>query len=158
MQKKIEIQSKIEEIFSNSKIKYTYLNDVEDNDLNYDVWISVGGILSPLKFIQALCYISFEDNTLNFMVPNIYKITQEDNITQLYKIINKANIELSTGVFGVVEISSTKSKQIIYKSTYNCEENFCNLTTTSFEEQINNIISNIIYIFGELKRMKIDGV
>lgn len=145
-------KEKLERIFSDLDIKFTYLDYFNDDDLNYELLISSTGVLKPLKTIRSICYYNFEDNTINILVPNIYKIDNEDNIGSLYKILNEANLHIVMGSFSIIENDITKSKQIVYRTTYKCEENLDNFTKSSFEEQLESLILNISYMFHLIKK------
>lgn len=147
-----ETKEKLEKIFFDLGIKFTYLDYFNDDDLNYELLISPTGVLKPLKTIRSICYYNFEDNTINILVPNIYKIDNEDNISSLYKIVNDANLHTVMGSFSIFENDITKSKQIVYRTTYKCEENFDNFTKSSFEDHIESLILNISYIFHLIKK------
>lgn len=56
------------------------------------------------------------------------------------------------GSFSIIENDITKSKQIVYRTTYKCEENLNNFTKSSFEEQIESLILNISYMFHLIKK------
>lgn len=147
-----ETKEKLEKIFFDLGIKFTYLDGLNDDDLNYELLISSTGVLKPLKLIHCICYYNFESNTINIIVPNIYKISRRDDVDLLYKIVNDANLHIDMGSFSIFENEKIKSKQIVYRTTYKCGENLDNLTKLSFDEQIKYLLSNILYIFYLLKK------
>lgn len=149
-----ETKEKLEKIFFDLGIKFTYLDYLDDNDLNYELLIPSTGVLKPLKLIRSICYYNFENSTVNILVPNVYKISSEnkEDIDLLYKIVNDVNLHIVMGSFSILETKTTKSKQIVYRTTYKCGENLDNFTKSSFDEQINFLLSNISYIFSLLKK------
>lgn len=51
--KQAEIQKKLENIFSDLDIKYQQLN-FQDDDLNYELEISLNGKLKPLNYLPCI--------------------------------------------------------------------------------------------------------
>lgn len=154
MNNRKETKEKLEKIFFDLGIKFAYLDYLNDNDLNYELLIPSVGVLKPLKLIRSICYYNFENSTINIIVPNIYKISSEnkDDVDLLYKIVNDVNLHIMMGSFSILENETTKSKQIVYRTTYKYEENLGNFTKSSFNEQIKFLLSNISYIFPLLKK------
>ncbi|SOY32197.1 hypothetical protein AMURIS_04955 [Acetatifactor muris] len=123
MQHNDDIKNKIESIFNSLHIKYQIL-DFPDNDLNYTLQVSTIGKLKALKSINCMLYLRRIDYSLNIMVANIYKIKESENILDIYELLNDLNLKISSGNF---MIYGDSTKQIIYKASVNCGNNFSEL-------------------------------
>lgn len=155
--KRIQIQTKIEKIFSELGIQYKRL-DLDDEDLNYELKITTEGDLKPLNYIHCISYLDFDRNTINTIIPNIYSVSNEDNITRLYETMNKVNMKTLTGVFNLFQSDDREKKQIIFRSTINCGENFSEIDTTFNKDYIFSLIFSLSYFFKELLKVTDDGI
>lgn len=135
----------IERIFENIKIEYEYI-DLEDDDLNYLISFNTSrfGKLKVKNDISGILYLSAVDNTLNMMVLNIYKLSDADDINAFYKYLNNLNQKVARGRYTIDD----NSKQIIYRVTSNCGDEFeglnedlISLQLTSFMYGLEDLIN-----------------
>ena len=145
---KLEIEKQIEKIFIENKIIYRKL-PIDDNDLNYFIQIPAIGDLKPLKRIHAYFYADFDDNTINLIIPNVYKISDKDDISYILEIINKTNLKNAVGLFAITE---GEESQIIYRDDVNCGENFCNLSNKLVMAQFALFTTQLSYLFEQLDK------
>ena len=145
-----DIQKKIESIFTKLKFEFSLL-DFEDDDLNYSVQIQTIGKLKPLNYIDALIYFSNIDCSINFIVTNIYKLKDDSNLLSLYEIINSINNELSSGKFSIY---GNANKQIIYRCSSSCGDNFNNLTEETIIYPLLLFINMLEMLLEKLKELK----
>lgn len=157
---KITIQKKIQQIFENLKITYNYLK-IRDDDLNYEIEIPSIGIFKPLNSISCIFFLRFDDFSSNLLAVNIFKISNKDKDSNLYKIVNDTNLECSGGAFSIYKIDMEEDgdydKQIIYKSTMNCGNEFSELNDEKVRMQMLSFITALNILFDNIKG-NIDGI
>lgn len=147
MQKNKDIIDKIESIFKSLHITYKIL-DLEDKDINYFIQVSTIGKLKSLNSISCMLYLKEIDHSLNIVVANIYKIKQNENVLEIYELINTLNLKIASGNF---MIYGDAPKQIIYKSSVNCGDNFLELDENLVKFQIVSFISYLEDLLDQLK-------
>lgn len=155
--KRMQIQTKIEKIFRKLGIQYNIL-DLNDEDLNYELKITTEGALKSLNYIRCISYLDFNRNTINTIVPNIYSVSNEDNITHLYEIMNKVNMKNLTGVFNLFQSDDGEKKQVIFRSTINCGEDFCEIDTSFTKDYILSLFFSLSYFFKEILKVTDNGI
>ena len=141
MNKYEELNFKVQSILHNLKVKFTNV-DI-DGDLNYSIQISTIGKLKNLNYINALLYFEMIDDSMNFFVGNIYKILKSDDVLSIYEKINYIN---NTNYSGHFSVYGNEKKQIVYRSSIFCGDDFCCLN----EQLIQSIIIPFIAALEEL--------
>ena len=84
-----------------------------------------------------------EDFTFNFIISNVYKIQDSDELLKYFQIVNKANDYANIGNFGVFD-----NKKIVYKSSTECEKDYTDLTEELIKKHILAFSDNILYLFS----------
>ncbi len=142
-----ELKSRIEGIFDSLEIKYSIL-ELEDTDLNYKIQISTIGKLKPLNSITCVFYLCEADMSINLIVGNIYRVYEENDLLFLYKTINSINMSIINGNFILTDDSP---KQIFYKSSVNCGDNFSDLDVGLVGFQLNIFTSALERLIDSLR-------
>lgn len=144
-------QRKAEKVFKELGIEFLMEDfNKSDKDLNYLIHITTMGGLKPLNYIKALIYFNFSVFSMNLLIANIYKIEESENINELYSIINKINLNISSGSFGIFEYDECgnhKLSQIIYKSSINCGDDFSDLDKDLVASQLTAFINALPQLF-----------
>ena len=142
-----KLKLEIEGIFNSLDISYSIL-DFQDSDLNYNIQINTIGKLKPLNSITCVLYLCLSDTSINLIVGNIYRIYNDNNLLLLYEAINNINMSISNGNF---ILTNDTPKQIFYKSSMNCGNEFLNLDDKLVATQINTFVSALESLLDSLK-------
>lgn len=142
-QKYNELESKLNIFFT--ELTYTFEKvDLGDDDLNYIVSIDTSGALIKLNTIDVLLYASIKLSSLCLLIENIYRFSDDEDITPFYKKINNANELANGGNF----IINEKSRQIIYSSSIYCGSDFKELSINKIKLLINTSMRNLEILFN----------
>ncbi len=141
------LKLKMKKIFDSLQIEYSML-ELNDDDLNYRIQISTIGRLKPLNSITCVLYLCETDMSMNLLVGNIYRVNNESNLLFLYKTINDINMSISNGNFVLTDDSP---KQIFYRSSVNCGDDFSDLDEELVRYQIISFISALERLLELLK-------
>lgn len=142
-----KLKSKMKEIFNSLEIEYSIL-EFSDDDLNYEIQVSTIGKLKPLNSITCILYLCEFDMSINLIVGNIYRVYDESDLLSLYRIINSINMSINNGNF---ILSDDSPKQIIYKSSVNCGDDFAELDDELVIFQINIFVGALERLLDLLK-------
>lgn len=143
------LKDKIEKIFKELKISYEYV-DFDDNDINYIISFNTYGRLKSLNSIRGILYLHHADFSLNLVVPNIYTLSDSDeslDTLDLYEITNDLNSELLYGGFFIED-----NKNIFYKSSLNCNNEYIGLNDKILMRQINIFVNGLEKLFTIIKK------
>ena len=139
-------KEKIEKIFKNLNVKYEQNNKIPNDKLekilNYKISFNTYGELKYLNIIGAILLWN-EDFSLDFLVSNLYKIEDEDELLECFQIVNKANDHAYIGKFGVFN-----DEMIVYRSSSECGDGYVDLTEDLIKKHISAFSSNLLYLFN----------
>ncbi len=144
-----DLKTKVENIFNDLHITYEIL-DFQDDDLNYDIQISTAGKLKLLKQINCILYFSSKDYSMNIIVGNIYRIKKDENLLSIYELLNEVNQMQTAGNFTIY--NATNDKQIFYRSSIPCGEDFSKLNKSLIHFHLRNFTSSLGILLEYLKR------
>lgn len=145
-----EIKEKIENIFKELRIKYHEV-DLKDDDLNYWIYINISGRFKAMDTIAGCLYLSSDNYQMCLLVANIYRFAENEDVTPFYKIVNDANA-YAHGTFAI----TGDQKQIIFRNTDYCGEDFSELSIEAVKIQINNFVCGLEKIFDAIKEQNND--
>ena len=89
--------------------------------------------------ISVLLYSNIKYNSVYLLIENIYRFSDDEDVTPFYKIINTANELCDTGTF----IINEKTKQILYSSSIYCGSDFNELSSNKIKLLINSSMRNL---------------
>lgn len=136
------IRNKFEECLRSLKFTYKAI-DLEDDDINYDVRFHAPKLFKSLGSLQGVMFANLNENSITLIVVNIYNIPSERNITPFYKLVNDVNNVIMHGKFSVKK----DIRQIIYRASVDCGENFLDLTEKKIKLLIDDFGDNIMPLF-----------
>ena len=110
--------------------------------IKYKISFNTYGELKNLNVIGAV-FLWDEDFTFNFIISNVYKIQDSDELLKYFQIVNKANDYANIGNFGVFD-----NKKIVYKSSTECEKGYRDLTEELIKKHISAFSDNVLYLFN----------
>lgn len=136
------VKNKFEESLKSLKITFKVL-DLEDDDINYEVYFSVPKLSKSLGSLQGVMFANLIENSITLIVVNIYNIPSKKNITPFYKLVNDVNNIIAHGKFSVKK----DIRQIFYRASIDCGENFQDLTAKKIQLLIDDFGENIMPLF-----------
>ena len=149
------LKAKVETIFKDLHIAYKLL-DFQDDDLNYDIQINTTGKLKLLGQINGILYFSSNDYSMNLIVGNIYRIKNDKKLLSLYEILNQVNQMQTAGNFTLY--NAENDKQILYRSSIPCGEDFSKLSKTLMHFHYRNFISSLEVLLEYLKKSENNSI
>ena len=144
------IRDEIEKIFLELKVTYKYV-EFEDDDINYVITFNTYGKLKSLNSVRGVLYLHSIDFSLNLLVPNVFTLSDTDDVIDtldIYEAVNDINSGLPYGSFLIEE-----NKHIFYRSSINCGENYMGLNEGILKRQLDIFIGGLENLFVVIKRI-----
>lgn len=147
---------KLENTFKSLNINFKKIY-LEDDDINYIINFQTSNAplisIQSLKNVEGLVFIDHADNSLNFMVINIFAIRKKQNLEFYYELVNDVNGIINHGKF----ILHKDTYRIIYRAVVDYDKEYDIFSNELFKSIIDDFLKNLSVFFVIMKKKGVNN-